>query len=132
MYIFQGIVNKWYDRMWLDSTCRCPIRFKKLHFAPKVNNEIFFLNDIFITWHSLIFLFCYYPPKRKMWPFISKRLNPLYPRILCSKFGRNWPSGSWVKNFFKSSMYTLYVPIISPWNNAWPLNWTNLNSLYPR
>ena len=28
MYIFQGIVNKWYARMWLDSTCRYPIRFK--------------------------------------------------------------------------------------------------------
>ena len=21
-------------------------------------------------------------------------LNPLYPRIFCAKFGRNWPSGS--------------------------------------
>ena len=32
-----------------------------------------------------------------MWPFISKCLNPLYPRILCVRFGWNWPSGSWVK-----------------------------------
>ena len=29
-------------------------------------------------------------------------------------------------------MYFLYVAIISSWKNAWPLNWTNLNSLYPR
>ena len=29
-------------------------------------------------------------------------------------------------------MYFLYVAIISTWKNSLPLNWTNLNSLYPR
>ena len=27
-------------------------------------------------------------------PFIWTNLNPLHPRILCAKFGWNWPSGS--------------------------------------
>ena len=29
-------------------------------------------------------------------------------------------------------MIFFYMAIISPWKNAWPLNWTNLNSLYLR
>ena len=27
-------------------------------------------------------------------PFIQTNLNPFYPRMLCAKFGWNWPSGS--------------------------------------
>ena len=27
-------------------------------------------------------------------PFIWTNLNPIYPRMLCAKFGWNWPSGS--------------------------------------
>ena len=29
-----------------------------------------------------------------MWPFIWTNLNPIHPRILCAKFGWNWPCGS--------------------------------------
>ena len=32
--------------------------------------------------------------KRIYWFFIWTNLNPLYPRMLCAKFGWNWPSGS--------------------------------------
>ena len=28
------------------------------------------------------------------WPYIWTKLNPLHPRMLCAKFGWNWPSGS--------------------------------------
>ena len=31
---------------------------------------------------------------KRMGPFIWTNLNPLHPRILCAKFGWNWPSGS--------------------------------------
>ena len=34
------------------------------------------------------------PPWRRVGPFIWKNLNPLHPRMLCAKFGWNWPSGS--------------------------------------
>ena len=85
--IFQGIVNKWYARMWLDSPCRCPIRFMKSLFASRGN--IFFLNYISITWYILILIFCFIPLWRKTWPFNSTHLKPLYPRIHCAKNGWN-------------------------------------------
>ena len=34
-------------------------------------------------------------PWKRAWPFIWTNLNPLYSRMLCAKFGWNWPSGSW-------------------------------------
>ena len=33
-------------------------------------------------------------PLGRALPFIWTNLNPLHPRILCDKFGWNWPSGS--------------------------------------
>ena len=33
-------------------------------------------------------------PLEKGRPFILTNLNPLHPRMLCAKFGWNWPSGS--------------------------------------
>ena len=33
-------------------------------------------------------------PLKRAGPFIWTNLNPLYPRMLCAKFGWNWPSGS--------------------------------------
>ena len=32
------------------------------------------------------------------WIFIWTNLNPLHPRMLCAKFGWNWPSGSGEEN----------------------------------
>ena len=32
-------------------------------------------------------------PLGRAWPFIWTNLNPLHPRILCAKFGWNWPNG---------------------------------------
>ena len=63
---------------------------------------------------------------------------------LCVMLGWKWPSGSG-ENFQKLSilsclLYTSPSPRdlstsrmpSSAWKNAWPLIWTNLNSLYPR
>ena len=39
----------------------------------------------------------YFPiisPWRKVWPFIWTNLNTLHTRMLCTKFGSNWTSGS--------------------------------------
>ena len=33
-------------------------------------------------------------PWKRAWPFIWTSLLPLLPRMLCAKFGWNWPSGS--------------------------------------
>ena len=71
--------------------------------------------------------------------FIWTYLNPLHPRMLCAKFGWNWPSVSW-KLFLISLIFFLpffffffcYLVIISPWKRAGPFTWTNLNSNDPR
>ena len=34
-------------------------------------------------------------PWKRAVPFIWTNLNPLHPRMICAKFGWNWPSGSW-------------------------------------
>ena len=65
--------------------------------------------------------------------FIWTNLNPLHQRMLCAKFGWNWPSGSGEEDFLISSMYMYfrYFVIISPWKRVGPFIWTNLNPLYP-
>ena len=41
-----------------------------------------------------IHYFAFISPWRKTWPVIWTNLNPLHPRMLCAKFGWNWPGGS--------------------------------------
>ena len=43
-------------------------------------------------------------PWKRAWPFICTNLNPLHPKILCAKFGWNWPSGSGEEDYFISSI----------------------------
>ena len=78
--------------------------------------------------------FCYFLiicPWKRGWPFIWTNLNTLNLRMLCAKFGWNWPYGSG-RIFFNFPMYFCYFLIISPWKRAWPFFWTNLNTLNPR
>ena len=41
-------------------------------------------------------------PWIRVGPFIWTKLNPLHPRMLCAKFGWNWPSGSGEEDSFNS------------------------------
>ena len=52
-------------------------------------------------------------PWKRAGLFIWTNLNPLHPRMLCAKFGWNWPSGSGEEDFKMSSMYFRYFVIIS-------------------
>ena len=70
-------------------------------------------------------------PWKRAQPFIWTNLNPLHPRMLCAKFGWNWPSGSGEEDFLISSMYFHYFVIISPWERAGSFSWRNLNPLQP-
>ena len=54
---------------------------------------------------NVVSLFCNYLPCKKIQPFIWSNLKPLYPRMLCAKFGGNWPCGSRGEEFWISSMY---------------------------
>ena len=68
---------------------------------------------------------------RKAWYFILGKMNSLYSRMLCCKFGWLWPCCS-REDFQKSSMYFYYVAIISLGNGWGPFAWIKLNTLYPR
>ena len=70
---------------------------------------------------------CYHPWKR-IWPFIWTNLNPLHPRMLCAKFGRNWPSGSGEKDF-----KIFAISLLSPLRKGHGLSFEkNLTPLHPR
>ena len=45
-------------------------------------------------------------PWKRTGPFIWTNLNPLHPRMLCAKFGWNWPSGSRVEDENVKSLQT--------------------------
>ena len=55
-------------------------------------------------------MYFYYSPiistLRRMWPLIWTNLYPLHLGILCTKFGWNWPSGSWEEDDSVKSLQT--------------------------
>ena len=51
---------------------------------------------------------------RIYWFFIWTNLNPLHPRMLCAKFGWNWPSVSREEDFLISSVFFRYFVIFLP------------------
>ena len=53
----------------------------------------------FFNFDDVFSLFCKYLPLEKSGPFIWTNLNPHDPRMLCAKFGWNWPSGSGEEDF---------------------------------
>ena len=50
--------------------------------------EDFLISSMYFRYFVII------SPCKRAGPFIWTNLNPLYPRMLCAKFGWNWPSGS--------------------------------------
>ena len=74
----------------------CPHQMLCAKFAwnlPSISREYFwsFQIDVFLLCH-------HYHPLEKCMAFIWTNLNCLYPRILCTKFGWNWPNCSWEDN----------------------------------
>ena len=71
-------------------------------FSPKnALCQVFFLKlakrfwrRIFLNVLNVFSLFLNYLPLERVWPFIWTNLNSLHPRMFCSKYGLNWPSGS--------------------------------------
>ena len=50
-----------------------------------------------------------------MWSFRWTNLNPLHPRMLCAKFGWNWPNGS--GEDFKCHQCVFSISLLSPLRN---------------
>ena len=57
------------------------------------------------------FYFVIISPWKGAGSFIWTNLNPLHPRMLCAKFGWNWPCGSGEEDFLISSMYFLITTL---------------------
>ena len=93
---------------------------------PSGSGEDFLISSTYFRYFVII------SPWKRAGSFIWTNLNPLHPRMLCAKFGWNWPSGSGEEDILISSMYFRYFEIISPWKRAGSFIWTNLNPLHPR
>ena len=58
-----------------------------------LEKKIFKISLIYFRYFVIISLF------KRAGPFIWKNLNPLHPRMLCGKFGWNWPCVSGEEDF---------------------------------
>ena len=58
------------------------------------------------------YYFAVISPWGRMWAFICIYLNFIYPRMLCTKFGWNWPS-SFKERIFKYFQYNLTISLLS-------------------
>ena len=59
------------------------------------------------------YYFAIFSPWGMVWAFICKMLNFTYPRMLCAKFGWNWPS-SFKKRILKKFQYNFTISLLSP------------------
>ena len=89
-----------------------------------------FLRKSVLHLYNVFWFFCNYLHLKKGMILHLNKLESPSPRILCTRFGWNWPNGSWEDEFKISSMYFRYFIIISTWERTWTFIWTNLNSLY--
>ena len=121
--------------MWLGRPCRCPMRFKKLHFYPR-GKKIFFKTYFSLTWH---YYACYYPPlEEDMDLCFNKFESPLHKDTLCQVWLKlaKWflRTRRVLKNHFANfnvfSLCGYYLPLKN--SMALNLNKINLKSLYPR
>ena len=88
-------------------------------------------NKLDFTWtlyHNVFSLFRYY--RYYLHLEGTLHLNPIYPRMLCAKFGWNWLCGSGEEDCLIASMYVRYFVIISPWKRAQLFIWINSNYLH--
>ena len=56
---------------------------------------------------NVFFLFCYYLPLKRAWPFIRTKLNPLHSRMLCDKFDWIWSRSSGEEDENVTSLQTV-------------------------
>ena len=74
-----------------DALCQVWLKLAQWFWSSSFFNSV----NVFSLFISLII-----SPWKRAGPFIWTNLNPLHPRMLCTKFGWNWPSGSWEEDFF--------------------------------
>ena len=88
-----------------------PLALKKIF-----KNNILSIYIFAISWLS--------PIEKGHGPLLTNR-NTHHPRMLCAKFGWNWPFSSWKIFFHTPSMYSHFFVIIFPWKRVVPFISTN-------
>ena len=86
--------------------------------------------DFFVSSMNFYY-FVIISPRKRAGLFIWTNLNPLYQRMLCAKFGWNWPSGSREEDFLISSMFfyaILYICNYLPLEKSGALHLNKLES----
>ena len=87
----------------------------------------FKISSMYFYFFTIIF------PRKSVWSFILRKLNPPHSRMLCGTFSWNWAIGSRKEEYYQSSsMYFRYLLIISPWKWTRTVFCTKLNPLHPR
>ena len=81
---------------------------------PVVLEKKIFLNRHFHNFVTILFW-------KRAEPFFGTNLNPLHQRLLCAKFGWNWPSGSGEEDLYYNVLmcFSNFI-IISPWKRIGP------------
>ena len=95
MYFCYFVIISHWKRAWpfiFTQGCLVP---SLVEIGPVVLEKKFFFKISSVYFRYLVIT----TPWKRAWPFILTNLNPLYPRMLCTKFGWNWPSGSWEEDF---------------------------------
>ena len=74
-----------------------------------LEKRIFLISSLYFRYFVII------SPWKRAGPVIWTNLNRLHPRMLCAKFGWNWPSGFGEEDFFN------FVNVFSIFRNYFPL-----------
>ena len=65
--------------------------------------------------------------------FFKTNLNSFYPRMLCVKFGWNWPSAQfWRRILNFVNIFSIFCYYLAPGKRVWPIFWSNWNPFHPR
>ena len=90
-----------------------------------------FWRSRFLNFVNVFLLFHNYLPLDKGVAILLYKLNPLHPRMVCAKFGWNWPNGFREKKFgFRQCIFA--ISWLSGLRKEGGFIWTNLNPLHLR
>ena len=67
----------------------------------------------FTIFSKYFYYFAIISPWGRVWAFICKTLNCVYPSMFCFKFGWNWPS-SFKGRIFKYGQYNFTISLLPP------------------
>ena len=94
----------WFEQTW---NCTMPESFHvNLNFPGQV------VLEKILKWYHPIFVII--SPLKRICPFIWTNWNSLHPRMICTKFDWNWPSGSgedFLKFFSVFLLFHYYLPL---------------------